>query len=60
VKQVGTLKQIESTMNNWPTLSNAPIVEGLIDIRVEPSADVTIDALKAACDELAAEFPSRL
>lgn len=46
-------------MNTWPNLSRAPIVEGLIDIRVERPVDATIDALKAACDELAAEFPSR-
>ena len=46
-------------MNTWPSLSKAPIVEGLIDIRVERSASATIAAIKAACDELAAEFPSR-
>ena len=46
-------------MTNWPTLSKAPIVEGLIDIRVERSAGATAAGLKAACDELAAEFPSR-
>ena len=46
-------------MNTWPSLSKAPIVEGLIDIRVEQSAGATIAALKAACDELAAEFTSR-
>jgi len=46
-------------MSIWPSLSKSPIVEGLIDIRVEPSADATIAALKAACDELAAEFPSQ-
>ncbi|MGQ0627905.1 MAG: TIGR04255 family protein, partial [Phycisphaerales bacterium] len=46
-------------MSSWPSLAKAPIVEGLIDIRVEQSADATIAALKSACDELAAEFPSR-
>jgi uncharacterized protein (TIGR04255 family) len=46
-------------MNNWPALSKAPIVEGLIDIRVEPSILSTFDAIKAACDDLAGEFPSR-
>lgn len=46
-------------MSTWPRLSKAPIVEGLIDIRVERSAGATLAALKAACDELAAEFPSR-
>jgi len=46
-------------MNTWPSLSKGPIVEGLIDIRVERSAGATIATLKAACDELAAEFPSR-
>lgn len=48
-----------TTMNIWPSLSKAPIVEGLIDIRVERPAGATIAALKAACDELATEFPSR-
>lgn len=46
-------------MSTWPILSKAPIVEGLIDIRVEPSAGTTFAALKAASDELAAEYPSR-
>lgn len=47
-------------MSTWPTLSKAPIVEGLIDIRVERSATTSIAALKVACDELAAEFSSRV
>lgn len=47
------------TSIRWPNLTKAPIVEGLIDIRVEPSANLTFAGLKAACDELAAEFPSR-
>ncbi|MBI5865350.1 MAG: TIGR04255 family protein [Planctomycetes bacterium] len=46
-------------MNNWPNLSHAPIVEALIDIRVERSPTVTLDALRACADPLAAEFPSR-
>lgn len=46
-------------MSTWPNLSKAPIVEGLIDIRVERSTSATFDAMKAACDELAADFPSR-
>src|SRR4051794_26091860 len=46
-------------MSTWPSLSKAPIVEGLIDIRVEQSAYATVAALKAACDEFAAEYPSR-
>jgi len=44
----------------WPRLSRTPVVEGLIDIRVERSSTVTFDALKAASDDLAQEFPSRL
>ncbi len=48
-----------TSMTIWPTLSHAPIVEGLIDIRVERSASVTVDNLRLACDELAAEFSSR-
>lgn len=47
------------TKNIWPSLSKAPIVEGLIDIRVERSAGATIAAIKTVCDELAFEFPSR-
>lgn len=43
----------------WPKLSKSPVVEGLIDIHVQRSQDATIEVLKAACDELAAEFPSR-
>ncbi len=46
-------------MNTWPHLSRAPVVEGLIDIRIERSPAVTLDVLKAASDELAADFPSR-
>lgn len=46
-------------MDAWPNLSKAPIVEGLIDIRVAPIPDATLDSLKACCDGLAAEFPSR-
>jgi len=46
-------------MNTWPRLSNAPIVEGLIDIRVERSTGVSVERLQVAGDELAAEFPSR-
>lgn len=45
--------------NRWPHLSKAPIVEGLIDIRVERSIALTLDVLKATCDELAADFPAR-
>jgi uncharacterized protein (TIGR04255 family) len=46
-------------MNSWPKLSKAPIVEGLIDLRIEPSAETTMAAIRAASDELAMEFPSR-
>lgn len=46
-------------MDTWPHLNRAPIVEGLIDIRVERSPEVTLDTMKAACDELAGDFPSR-
>lgn len=44
---------------NWPSLSHAPIVEGLIDIRVERAGDANLAQWKNACDELAEEFPSR-
>jgi uncharacterized protein (TIGR04255 family) len=46
-------------MSNWPKLSRAPIVEGLIDIRVERSSAVNVALLKNACDDLAEAFPSR-
>ncbi len=44
---------------NWPELGNAPIVEGLVDIRIERPATLKLDQLVALCDELAEEFPSR-
>ncbi len=40
-------------MSTWPSLSKSPIVQGLIDIRVERSASATIAEIKATCDELA-------
>jgi uncharacterized protein (TIGR04255 family) len=46
-------------MESWPRLSNPPIVEGLIDIRVTPAPNITFAELRAACEELAADFPSR-
>lgn len=46
-------------MNTWPTLRCPPVVEGLIDIRVERSQAATLDALKICADALAADFPSR-
>lgn len=48
-----------TTTSSWPNLSNSPLVEGLIDIRIERSRNVTFEELKAACDELATEFSSR-
>ncbi|MBM4109327.1 MAG: TIGR04255 family protein [Phycisphaerae bacterium] len=48
------------TTSSWPSLTKAPIVEGLIDIRIERSAEAMTAALKAACEEMAAEFPSRM
>jgi uncharacterized protein (TIGR04255 family) len=46
-------------MEAWPNLSKAPIVEGLIDIRVAELPREKLASLKACCDELAAEFPAR-
>lgn len=46
-------------MSSWPRLRNAPIVEGLIDIRVDRSPTLTFDTLKSACAELAPDFPSQ-
>lgn len=46
-------------MSTWPSLSRAPVVEGLIDLRVERSQFVTLDALKGCADGLAADFPAR-
>lgn len=48
-----------NTMSTWPKLSRAPIVEALIDLRIEPSSGEVGAALKEAADELAGEFPSR-
>lgn len=45
--------------NKWPYLSKAPIVEGLIDLRIDGASGLTLGSLKSACDELAAEFPLR-
>lgn len=45
-------------MSAWPRLSLAPVVEGLIDIHVEPGQYATLEGLKACADALAAEFPS--
>lgn len=47
------------TTSRWPKLTRAPIVEGLIDIRVERSATIDVATLQAASDELAEQFPSR-
>lgn len=46
-------------MSEWPRLTKPPIVEGLIDFRVERDPALTVDMLKAAGDELAADFPLR-
>lgn len=46
-------------MSTWPNLRRAPVVEGLIDLRVKQSQFVTLDALKGRADELAADFPAR-
>jgi uncharacterized protein (TIGR04255 family) len=54
-----TLHGSPTEVPDWPRLTQAPIVEGLIDIRVERSAGVSVEVLKRAGDELAEEFPSR-
>lgn len=46
-------------MSTWPNLSHAPVVEGLIDLHVEPAQSVTLEGLRTCADALAAEFPSR-
>jgi uncharacterized protein (TIGR04255 family) len=46
-------------MKPWPKLSKAPLVEGLIDIRVRQSSIVSSTELKFICDELAGDFPQR-
>ena len=46
-------------MDTWPHLNHAPVVEGLIDLRVEASSVATLDALKACADALAPDFPRR-
>lgn len=44
-------------MHSWPQLRNAPIVEGLVDIRVGDAATGTLDLLRNCAEGLAAEFP---
>jgi uncharacterized protein (TIGR04255 family) len=39
--------------------ANAPITEGLIDIRVEPGPDITLESLDIVCQQAAAEYPTR-
>ncbi len=46
-------------MKTWPQLNRAPIVEGLMDIQVEQSPEVSLSAIEACADDLVAEFPSR-
>lgn len=46
-------------MSTWPNLPRAPIVEGLIDLRVERLQIAALDILKGCADELAADFPAR-
>ncbi len=46
-------------MTTRPSLSKAPIVEGLIDLRVERSSRASVDAFVALAENFAAEFPSR-
>jgi uncharacterized protein (TIGR04255 family) len=53
------VSSIRVNMSTWPSLSRAPIVEGLIDIRVEQAGAASMGNIQAACDDLAAEFPSR-
>ena len=50
---------VQQLTETWPSLALAPIVEGMIDLRVERSPEATIEAMKVACDELAGSFPSR-
>lgn len=46
-------------MSEWPRLRKAPIVEGLVDIRVNRRVPIAQAVLMSAAEELAAEFPSR-
>jgi uncharacterized protein (TIGR04255 family) len=39
--------------------SNAPITEGLIDIRVTVPSDVTLQSLEPICELVSAEYPTR-
>jgi uncharacterized protein (TIGR04255 family) len=57
----GTMSKLrpETTGRAWPTLSRAPIVEGLIDVRVTRTPGLTMDALMSFADDMADEFPSR-
>lgn len=46
-------------MSDWPTLARAPIVEGLIDLRVRPVGTDRLDALRELCKGIAADYPLR-
>ncbi len=39
--------------------ANAPITEGLIDIRVELGPDITLESLDVVCRQASAEYPAR-
>jgi len=52
--------EVRLNMSNWPKLTKAPIVEALIDIRVDRSSSATIEVLKALGDDLAEQFPTRV
>ncbi|MGO8673024.1 MAG: TIGR04255 family protein [Capsulimonadaceae bacterium] len=45
-------------MADYPLLTNAPITEALIDIRVRPSPDCDIDRLRSFGDDRVDEYPN--
>jgi uncharacterized protein (TIGR04255 family) len=44
---------------NWPHLRNPPIIEGLLDIRVEPRPDLDVSSLAVLPDSLRSRYPQR-
>ena len=46
-----------NAMNDQTRYDNAPITEAIIDIRVEPCQELSLDALRSLCDKGVAQYP---
>ena len=44
-------------MGDQQHYENASITEAIIDLRVAPCAELTIEQLKESCDKIVAEYP---